>query len=308
MGGGRGLHRDQPQPQLPAAQPAVRTARHRSTSGARATSTGRGSSSATSPSGSARRSSPRSGGSPTTARSRSVRKEPRPTRCGPSGARSPARAPTSARSSPTSSRVNLKPGTGYREGAAYPVRSRPGWPSGPRGEDTGWLGTPIDHLAAAYVTFVPADNAPPGRRLHVRIDGPPRGFSPAARVVVRFDSGRSKVVSVRLSKKGNGQVRVAFGAASVSQRRRRHDQRQHPLRGLLEAVDVVLLPRRPQGRRPPLQGSRPRPLTTDRPPRSRDRRGTAAAVTASYWSRPRRARLRRCHEVGQRGRLPVDRP
>jgi hypothetical protein len=112
--------------------------------------------------------------------------------------------------------ANLKPSTGYREGAAYPVPYSPRVALGASGEDTGWLGTPIDHLAAAYVTYVPADSAPPGRRLQIRVDGPPRGFAPAARVVVRFDSGRSTTLNVRLSKQGNGAVRVAFGRGSVT--------------------------------------------------------------------------------------------
>jgi hypothetical protein len=113
-------------------------------------------------------------------------------------------------------RVNLRPAKGYREGAAYPVPFSPRLALGARGEDTGWLGTQVDHLASQYVTFVPADDAPPNRRLLVRVDGPPRSFAPAARVVVRFDSGRSKVVNVRLSKNGNGDVRVPFGRASVA--------------------------------------------------------------------------------------------
>lgn len=113
-------------------------------------------------------------------------------------------------------RANLKPSTGYREGGGYLDPFTPRLPLGSRGEDTGWLGTPIDHLAAAYVSFVPADNAPAGRRLQIRVDGPLRGTSPAATVVVRFDSGRSKDVSVRLNKLGNGQVRVPFGRETVS--------------------------------------------------------------------------------------------
>ncbi|MCZ3388509.1 MAG: DUF6055 domain-containing protein [Actinomycetia bacterium] len=112
--------------------------------------------------------------------------------------------------------VNLKPSKGYREGAAYPVPYSPRLALGASSDDTGWLGTPIDHLAAAYVTYVPADSAPPGRRLQIRIDGPPRGFAPSAHVVVRFDSGRSKAVNVKLSKQGNGQVRVAFGRGKVT--------------------------------------------------------------------------------------------
>ena len=190
-------------------------------------------------------------------------------------------------------RANLKPGTGYDEGAAYPVPFSPRIALGPRGEDTGWLGTPIDHLAAAYVTFVPAEDAPPGRRLQVRIDGPPRGFSPVARVVVRLESGRSQAIPVRLSKKGNGQVRVDFGRAAVTSVDVAMINASTRYEGCLKRSTSYSCRRFPQGRRPPVQGSRQRPLTDRRP------RGTAAPLTASYWSRPKRARLRRRHEMGQ---------
>jgi hypothetical protein len=113
-------------------------------------------------------------------------------------------------------RVNLNPAKGYREGSTYPVPFSPRLALGPRGEDTGWLGTQIDHLASQSVTFVPADGAPPNRRLLVRVDAPPRVFAPAARVVVRFESGGAKVVNVRLNRLGNGDVRVPFGRSSVA--------------------------------------------------------------------------------------------
>lgn len=113
-------------------------------------------------------------------------------------------------------RVNLRPAKGYREGSTYPKPFTPRLFLGPRGDDTGWLGTEIDHLASLTVTFAPADTAPPNRRLLVRVDGPARAASPAARVVVRFESGRSRVVGVRLSRKGNGDVRVPFGKAKVA--------------------------------------------------------------------------------------------
>jgi hypothetical protein len=113
-------------------------------------------------------------------------------------------------------RANLAPGRSYNEGAAYPVPFSPRLALGPRGEDTGWLGTPVDHLASQYVTFVPADSAPPGRRLLVRVDGPPRGFAPQAQVVVRHESGKQTVRVVRLNKRGNGEVRVDFGRSTVT--------------------------------------------------------------------------------------------
>lgn len=113
-------------------------------------------------------------------------------------------------------RVNLRPARFYSEGAGYPVPFSPNLALNQRGDDTGWLGTPLDHLAAFYVTFVPGENAPPNRRLWVRIDGPPRGFAPAARVVVRFDTGKARSFVVHLGKQGNGDVRVPFGRSSVT--------------------------------------------------------------------------------------------
>ncbi len=113
-------------------------------------------------------------------------------------------------------RVNLRPARFYDEGASYPVPYSANVALNRRGEDTGWLGIALDHLAGIYVTFTPGVNAPPGRRLLVRIDGPPRGTGAEARVVVRFDNGRLNPQTVRLNKQGNGEVRVNFGRAEVA--------------------------------------------------------------------------------------------
>jgi hypothetical protein len=113
-------------------------------------------------------------------------------------------------------RVNLRPGRFYDEGADYPVPYSPNWVLNRRGEDTGWAGIALDHLSAIYVTFVPGPNAPPGRRLQVRIDGPPRGSGTEAQVVVRFKSGRLSPHTVRLNKQGNGDLRVNFAKAKVA--------------------------------------------------------------------------------------------
>ncbi|HEX5018443.1 MAG TPA: MXAN_6640 family putative metalloprotease [Actinomycetes bacterium] len=113
-------------------------------------------------------------------------------------------------------RVNLRPARFYEEGSNYPVPFSPKVPLNAKGDDTKWLGIVLDHLSAAYVTFYPGPNAPPGRRLSVRIDGPPRGSGTEARVVVRLSDGKSKPHSVKLNKRGNGEIRVNFGRAEVT--------------------------------------------------------------------------------------------
>jgi hypothetical protein len=78
------------------------------------------------------------------------------------------------------------------------------------------MGTTVDHLAATYVTFVPGDNAPPGRRLEISVNAPPRGTSPAAQVVIRFNSGHAQAKAVKLNKNGFGRIRVPFGRTKVA--------------------------------------------------------------------------------------------
>ncbi len=111
--------------------------------------------------------------------------------------------------------TNLRPAKGYKEGAAYPRPFSPRVALGPKGETTGWLGTQLDHLSSIYVSFVPGKDAPPARRLLLRVQGPPKGSAPAARVVVAFDGGRSKTVPIKLNRRGDGEVRVPFGRSSV---------------------------------------------------------------------------------------------
>jgi hypothetical protein len=111
--------------------------------------------------------------------------------------------------------TNLRPAKGYTEGESYPKPFSPRVALGPKGETTGWLGTQIDHLASIYVSFVPGKGAPPARRLLLKVQGPPKGSAPAARVIVQFEGGRTKVVPIKLNRRGDGDVRVPFGRSSV---------------------------------------------------------------------------------------------
>jgi hypothetical protein len=115
-------------------------------------------------------------------------------------------------------RVNLAPARYYSEGGQLPYIKAfsANVTLNKRGDDTGWMGTALDHLSATYVTFLPADTAPKGRRLLVQVDGPPRGSGTEARVVVRYNGGRLDPRVVHLNKKGNGQVRVNFGKTKIA--------------------------------------------------------------------------------------------
>ncbi|MFL6181315.1 MAG: MXAN_6640 family putative metalloprotease [Actinomycetes bacterium] len=115
-------------------------------------------------------------------------------------------------------RVNLRPARYYDEAGTlpYPSAYSANLALNKKGEDTGWMGTALDHLSAIYVTFVPADTAPRGRRLQIRVDGPPRGSGTEARVVVRYQSGRLDPHVVRLNKMGNGDIRVNFAKSKVA--------------------------------------------------------------------------------------------
>ena len=113
-------------------------------------------------------------------------------------------------------RVNLHPGRYYEEGASYFSPYVPRWTLNRRGDDTGWAGLTLDHLSSFYVAFTPGANAPPGRRLSVRIDGPAKWAGPEARVVVRYKSGKLSTLKVRLNRRGNGEVRVNFARNEVA--------------------------------------------------------------------------------------------
>lgn len=112
-------------------------------------------------------------------------------------------------------RDNLSPGRTYSEGSSYPKPFSPRIVLNQRGEDTHWMGVPIDHLAASYLTLVPGENAPGAGKAKIRFNGPPRRTAPQAQVVVHFRSGASNEMGVRLNRKGSGAISVAFGRRKV---------------------------------------------------------------------------------------------
>jgi hypothetical protein len=115
-------------------------------------------------------------------------------------------------------RANLRPARYYNEGAEnhYPMAFSANVALNKKGEDTKWMGTALDHMAAIYVTFVPGDAAPKGRRLLIRVDGPPRGTGTQSQVLVRYKSGRLDPHTVHLNRKGNGSIRVTFARGKIA--------------------------------------------------------------------------------------------
>jgi hypothetical protein len=114
--------------------------------------------------------------------------------------------------------ANLRPGRYYDEGAAnsYPRAFTVALKLGAKGSDTGWLGLPLDHLSATYVSFSPGDNTPRHGRLLVRVDGAPRSPGSRATVLVRDNSGRFEMHTVHLNRKGDGDIRVDFGRRQIA--------------------------------------------------------------------------------------------
>lgn len=113
-------------------------------------------------------------------------------------------------------RDNLSPARTYAEGSSYPKPYSPRIVLNRRGEDTHWMGVPIDHLAASYLTLVPGENAPRNGKVKIRFNGPPRPTAPQAQVVVNFRTGASNEMGVRLNRKGGGEIAVAFGRRKVN--------------------------------------------------------------------------------------------
>jgi hypothetical protein len=100
--------------------------------------------------------------------------------------------------------VNQQPGRYYEEGAAYraapvsrKVRLRT---SRPRVTD----GKRLDHLTSAAYRLVPAASLPGRLRLRVAVSGPSRATGAAASLLVRDDSGRSSVRTIKLGADGQG--------------------------------------------------------------------------------------------------------
>jgi hypothetical protein len=113
---------------------------------------------------------------------------------------------------------NTVPAHTYPEGAAYPAspavrrvtltRTAPG---------TGWVTYRVRHLASADVKAYPgSDLIGTSWRLKVHVDGPGRGKSPTAVVLVRRKHHPMTQSVVRLNRKGKGTLRVPFSVQQTS--------------------------------------------------------------------------------------------
>jgi hypothetical protein len=110
--------------------------------------------------------------------------------------------------------ANTHPASAYPEGATY-RRPNPARSTTLGAGNPAWSGAfRVNHQASRTLRVTPAvalDSA----RLQIRVDGPPRGTSPAVAVtVLRLDGSVDRRL-VRLGRRGNGAIRTDFGQSTV---------------------------------------------------------------------------------------------
>ena len=113
---------------------------------------------------------------------------------------------------------NTVPAVTYPEGAAYPAS-----PPASRvtltqaAPSTDWVTYRVKHLASASVKAFPgSDLAGTSWRLKVHVDGPGRGTSPVAVVLVKRKNHPMTRSMVRLNRRGKGSVQVPFSVQRTS--------------------------------------------------------------------------------------------
>ena len=107
----------------------------------------------------------------------------------------------------------------YSEGKAgrYPTPVGSGsFALGAKNTSTGWLAVKLKHMSSIYVTFKPGRSDGPRAHLTVQFDGPRYGFGPEGRLMVFSRSGAVTVKSYKLSRSGDGSLRVGFGRGHVA--------------------------------------------------------------------------------------------
>ena len=107
----------------------------------------------------------------------------------------------------------------YSEGKAgrYPTPVGSGsFALGAKNTNTGWLAVKLKHMSSIYVTFKPGRSDGPRAHLTVQFDGPRYGFGPEGRLMVFSRSGAVTVKSYKLSRSGDGSLRVGFGRGHVA--------------------------------------------------------------------------------------------
>ena len=105
----------------------------------------------------------------------------------------------------------------YQEGTSFPAApSAQQFHLGPTRTTTRWLTARLNHLTNLPAALVPGTRQPRGGHVTIRFDLPPTSIGSAARVIVRFTSGKVVLHRIALNSKGNGSLRVAFGHGMTS--------------------------------------------------------------------------------------------
>ncbi len=111
---------------------------------------------------------------------------------------------------------NRIPAQRYSEGAYYPVAPSSGsFSLGTGHRTTGWLTARLKHLTSVYATLLPGTSASATGHVTVQVDGPPFGWGPEGRLIVRTRAGAVSMKRFTLSPTGTGKLRVAFGRGVI---------------------------------------------------------------------------------------------
>lgn len=112
---------------------------------------------------------------------------------------------------------NLLPAVFYEEGAAYaraPLERQ--HRLGPGRPVAGWVTLRLDHLTTAAASFEPAPSSPARASLRLLLDAPARRTGSGARLMIVMRTGAVRIVGVALDRRGDAELRVPFGRATVS--------------------------------------------------------------------------------------------
>ncbi|WP_244929412.1 MXAN_6640 family putative metalloprotease [Nocardioides sp. W7] len=112
--------------------------------------------------------------------------------------------------------ANAFPARAYREGRRWPAPTLSGSLRLSKSKRTQAGTLTLNHLAAQHVRVRPAKSLR-GKswKLRIKVDGPSRKTSPAVVVTVQLRSGKLVRKSIRLNRKGKGQIKVSFSGRKV---------------------------------------------------------------------------------------------
>ena len=110
--------------------------------------------------------------------------------------------------------ASLVPPLAFPEGAEYEWPKVPAAKLGPN--KAARAKVKVHHLSSRSYRVFPKSSLKGGWKLQVMVDGPVRATSPAVTVLVHKQSGGIIQKTVRLNKRGDGQLRVPFDSRKVA--------------------------------------------------------------------------------------------